>query len=203
MLVFGIFLGVAGRCSCLCTMSTLCSSSLLACRAPTLTYSMHGGAGALISIGMLKAVDFDEMEDCVLREWSTGKRLQPSKAGLSNVRRSIQSHKKLRYWRFILSASFWTCWHILYDWLTMCSMTKIALTAAAFHVTGGDSFITICLWKVRSVPCRLGRAFEGQHCAPMLPLHHFPEHADGHESTFWKTHEQQVGVLPHHPWRSS
>ena len=37
-----------------------------------MTYSMHGGAGALISIGMLKKVSLEFMEDCVLGEWSTG-----------------------------------------------------------------------------------------------------------------------------------
>lgn len=37
-----------------------------------MTYSMHGGAGALISVGLLKKVSLEFMEDCVLGEWSTG-----------------------------------------------------------------------------------------------------------------------------------
>lgn len=37
-----------------------------------MTYSMHGGAGALISVGLLRKVDFKVMERCVLGEWNTG-----------------------------------------------------------------------------------------------------------------------------------
>lgn len=33
---------------------------------------MHGGAGALISIGLLKQIKFDEIEACVLRQHDTG-----------------------------------------------------------------------------------------------------------------------------------
>ena len=33
---------------------------------------MHGGAGALISVGLLKQVRFEDMESCVLRQHDTG-----------------------------------------------------------------------------------------------------------------------------------
>lgn len=41
-------------------------------RVPIRTYSMHGGAGALISIGLLKAIPFQQFEDCVTTTYSTG-----------------------------------------------------------------------------------------------------------------------------------
>lgn len=41
-------------------------------RVPIATYSMHGGAGALLSIGLLRAIDFEAFEDCVLTTYSTG-----------------------------------------------------------------------------------------------------------------------------------
>ncbi len=36
------------------------------------TYSMHGGAGGIISVGMLRAVSLDYMEKCVKSLYSTG-----------------------------------------------------------------------------------------------------------------------------------
>jgi len=33
---------------------------------------MHGGAGALISVGLLRGVDWDAMERCVNHQWSSG-----------------------------------------------------------------------------------------------------------------------------------
>ncbi|KAK9836092.1 hypothetical protein WJX81_000611 [Elliptochloris bilobata] len=41
-------------------------------RVPVATYSMHGGAGALLSVGLLRAIDFEAFEDCVLTTYSTG-----------------------------------------------------------------------------------------------------------------------------------
>ncbi len=41
-------------------------------KAPMSTYSMHGGAGGIISIGMLRAVSLDYMEKCVKSLYSTG-----------------------------------------------------------------------------------------------------------------------------------
>ena len=41
-------------------------------KAPLSTYSMHGGAGGIISIGMLRAVTLDYMEKCVKSLYSTG-----------------------------------------------------------------------------------------------------------------------------------
>ena len=41
-------------------------------KAPLSTYSMHGGAGGIISIGMLRAVSLDYMEKCVKSLYSTG-----------------------------------------------------------------------------------------------------------------------------------
>lgn len=37
-----------------------------------MTYSMHGGAGALISVGMLSNITWDWMHECVTRSYSTG-----------------------------------------------------------------------------------------------------------------------------------
>ena len=42
-------------------------------RVPVRTYSMHGGAGALLSIGLFKAIPFQQFEDCVTTTYSTGK----------------------------------------------------------------------------------------------------------------------------------
>ena len=44
----------------------------LPCRAPAKPYSLDEGAGALISIGALRSVSLEDMEDCVLRQWTTG-----------------------------------------------------------------------------------------------------------------------------------
>lgn len=39
---------------------------------PIRTYSMHGGAGGVLSIGLLRAIDPDRFEECVLNSYSTG-----------------------------------------------------------------------------------------------------------------------------------
>ncbi|KAK9848859.1 hypothetical protein WJX84_012447 [Apatococcus fuscideae] len=41
-------------------------------RAPIATYSMHGGAGGIMSIGMMRAVSLDFMEKCIRSLYSTG-----------------------------------------------------------------------------------------------------------------------------------
>ena len=41
-------------------------------RLPYHMYSMHGGAGALMSIGLMRKVKWDFVEPCVLRTFSTG-----------------------------------------------------------------------------------------------------------------------------------
>ena len=41
-------------------------------RVPVATFSMHGGAGALLSVGLLRAIDLAAFEDCVLTTYSTG-----------------------------------------------------------------------------------------------------------------------------------
>ena len=41
-------------------------------RLPHHMYSMHGGAGALMSIGLMRKVGWDFVEPCVLRTFSTG-----------------------------------------------------------------------------------------------------------------------------------
>ncbi|KAK9807886.1 hypothetical protein WJX72_012243 [[Myrmecia] bisecta] len=41
-------------------------------RLPERTYSVHGGAGAIFSVGLLRRVDFASMERCVLSQYSTG-----------------------------------------------------------------------------------------------------------------------------------
>lgn len=33
---------------------------------------MHGGAGAILSIGLLKAIPLERFEDCVFKSFSTG-----------------------------------------------------------------------------------------------------------------------------------
>lgn len=43
-------------------------------RAPVTTYSMHGGAGGILSVGLLKSVTFDFMEKCTKSLYSTGGR---------------------------------------------------------------------------------------------------------------------------------
>lgn len=43
-------------------------------KAPMSTYSMHGGAGGIISIGMLREVSLDYMEKCVKSLYSTGQK---------------------------------------------------------------------------------------------------------------------------------
>ena len=42
-------------------------------RAPQLPYSIEAAAGALISVGALRSVPLADMEDCILRQWATGK----------------------------------------------------------------------------------------------------------------------------------
>lgn len=46
-------------------------------RAPVSTFSMHGGAGGIMSIGLLRAVSFDFMEMCVKSLYSTGASILP------------------------------------------------------------------------------------------------------------------------------
>ena len=41
-------------------------------RLPHHMYSMHGGAGALMSIGLMRKVGWDVAEPCVLKTFSTG-----------------------------------------------------------------------------------------------------------------------------------
>lgn len=99
---------------------------------------MHGGAGALISIGMLKAVDFDEMEDCVLREWSTGKSflLVLHKSGMPSIALCM-----------IAPPELYSFAELQVNDVSLQHMSEgIFNVVAAF--AGGDSFITICLWKV-------------------------------------------------------
>jgi hypothetical protein len=41
-------------------------------RVPTHTFSMHGGAGAILSVGLMKRIPFDWFEDCVTTTYTTG-----------------------------------------------------------------------------------------------------------------------------------
>ena len=41
-------------------------------RAPVATYSMHGGAGGIMSVGLLRAVSLQFMEMCIKSLYSTG-----------------------------------------------------------------------------------------------------------------------------------
>ena len=45
-------------------------------RAPQTVYSMHGGAGGIMSIGLMRSVSFEFMERCIKSLYSTG-RLPP------------------------------------------------------------------------------------------------------------------------------
>jgi len=65
---------------CPCTPQLLCSTDERGIfnefcdipRAPVSTFSMHGGAGGIMSVGLLRAVSFDFMEMCVKSLYSTG-----------------------------------------------------------------------------------------------------------------------------------
>ena len=41
-------------------------------RIPIRLYSMHGGAGAILSAGLLKNISFEDFEDCVTTTYTTG-----------------------------------------------------------------------------------------------------------------------------------
>jgi hypothetical protein len=41
-------------------------------RVPVRTFSMHGGAGGILSVGLLKNISFQAFEDCVTTTYSTG-----------------------------------------------------------------------------------------------------------------------------------
>ena len=68
---------------CPCTPQLLCSTDERGIfnqfcdipRAPVSTFSMHGGAGGIMSVGLLRAVSFDFMEMCVKSLYSTGAHL--------------------------------------------------------------------------------------------------------------------------------
>eukprot|EP00891_Asterochloris_glomerata_P009889 jgi/Astpho2/9889/fgenesh1_pg.00152_%23_12_t len=65
---------------CPCTAQLICDSDERGLfnefcdmpKAPVATYSMHGGAGGIMSIGMMRAVTLDYMEKCVKSLYSTG-----------------------------------------------------------------------------------------------------------------------------------
>ena len=42
------------------------------CRPPAVTYSFHGGAGLLMSVGLLAEVPLEPMEACIQSQWSSG-----------------------------------------------------------------------------------------------------------------------------------
>ena len=66
---------------CPCTAQLICDSDERGLfnefcdmpKAPVATYSMHGGAGGIMSIGMMRAVTLDYMEKCVKSLYSTGR----------------------------------------------------------------------------------------------------------------------------------
>ena len=49
-----------------------CNKGVLQCRVPVRTYSMHGGAGALISVGLLRQVPYERMHKCIQEAYSSG-----------------------------------------------------------------------------------------------------------------------------------
>lgn len=54
-------------------------------RSPAHTYSMHGGAGALISIGLLRRVSWEAISRCVNNQWSSGKVVSASECIWANT----------------------------------------------------------------------------------------------------------------------
>lgn len=36
------------------------------------TYSVHGGAGVLVSVGLLRSVDFDSLRRDITKSWNSG-----------------------------------------------------------------------------------------------------------------------------------
>ena len=48
------------------------NKGVLQCRVPARTYSMHGGAGALISVGLLRQVPYEHMHKCIQEAYSSG-----------------------------------------------------------------------------------------------------------------------------------
>ena len=95
---------IAGSCSCLagtilksnspcrapkgcpCTPQLLCQTDERGIfnefcdipRAPVATYSMHGGAGGIMSVGLLRAVSLNFMDMCIKSLYSTGMSLESS-----------------------------------------------------------------------------------------------------------------------------
>ncbi len=59
----------SGACPLGCSSMPECASC---CRGPSRPYSMAGDAGALVSIGLLRSIPFADMEECILKQWSTG-----------------------------------------------------------------------------------------------------------------------------------
>ena len=65
---------------CPCTPQLLCSTDQRGIfnefcdipRAPVATYSMHGGAGGIMSVGLLRAVSLNYMDMCIKSLYSTG-----------------------------------------------------------------------------------------------------------------------------------
>ena len=54
-------------------------------RSPAHTYSMHGGAGALISVGLLRKVSWEAISRCVNNQWSSGKLGSASESIWANI----------------------------------------------------------------------------------------------------------------------
>ena len=48
-----------------CDKPKVMPTEFACCRAPVRTFSMHGGAGALLSIGLLRAVGYERFARCV------------------------------------------------------------------------------------------------------------------------------------------
>ena len=48
------------------------------CRAPSRTYSYSGDSGAMVSIGLLRSIAFADLEECILKQWNSGRKYSPS-----------------------------------------------------------------------------------------------------------------------------
>ena len=51
-------------------------------RTPVRTYSVHGGAGAILSVGLLRSIQFQDFEACVTTTYTTGDALLHSTSPL-------------------------------------------------------------------------------------------------------------------------
>ena len=90
---------------CPCTPQLLCSTDERGIfnefcdipRAPVATYSMHGGAGGIMSVGLLRAVSLQFMEMCIKSLYSTGDHPPPFPHPSANCKNAHCIYSKIHY----------------------------------------------------------------------------------------------------------